>query len=197
VAVAKQTDSEDQQPGIIRCKSLNGTLIFDGTWVTIDRSKGIVARGVGASEKRIALTQITSVRWQEPSHLFRGYIAFTLAGGIETQSRFGGRGRRSWDVMKDDNAIVVTYGQRDEFLALKAKIEEALAQHHAPSPPSAVAAIDDPAEQLKKLADLHQRELLVDLFDECLVRGGIKVLERRMPLCVSGLDASDELPDLV
>ncbi len=65
---------------------------------------------------------------------------------------------------KDQNGVIVVYQRADEFLALKAKIEEALAQHHAPSSASAPAtsAEADPPEQLKKLADLHRDGLLTD-----------------------------------
>lgn len=81
---------EELPPGVVKCKGINGTIIFDGTWVTIDRTKGILARGtVGKGEKKIALTQITSVRWKQPSHTIRGYIAFSLPGAVERRSRFG------------------------------------------------------------------------------------------------------------
>jgi hypothetical protein len=159
--VAKER-SDEEQPGVIRCKGINGTLIFDGTWVTIDRTKGILARStVGKGEKKIALTQITSVRWKQPTPLIRGYISFSLAGGIETRSRFG---RQTVEAAKDENAVIVGHTQADEFLAIKAKIEETLAQHHAPSSAPAPASVptDDPAEQLKKLAELHQSGLLTD-----------------------------------
>lgn len=153
---------EEQLAGVMRCKGVNGTVIFDGIWVTIDRSKGMLARTtVGKGEKKIAVTQITSVRWKQPSHMVRGYIAFSLAGAVESRSRFG---KQTTDAAKDENAVVVAHSQADEFLALKEKIEEVLTQHHAPSSAQApaTAPVDDPAEQLKKLADLHQSGLLSD-----------------------------------
>ncbi len=159
--MAKKTE-EELPPGVIKCKGVNGTIIFDGTWVTIDRSKGLLARStVGKGEKKIALTQITSVRWKQPSHMVRGYISFSLPGGVETRSRFGSQ---TVDAAKDENAVIVAHSQVDEFLALKAKIEEALAHHHSLATESAQAPVsaDDPAEQLKKLADLHQSGLLTD-----------------------------------
>jgi hypothetical protein len=55
----------------------------------------------------------------------------------------------------------VTRKHTDEFLALKEKIEEAIAQRSAPTAPPAAPG-DDPAEQLKKLADLHESGLLTD-----------------------------------
>jgi Domain of unknown function (DUF4429)/Short C-terminal domain len=155
------SESNQEDTGVMRAKGVNGVLIFDGSWLTIDRSKGFLARtSVGKGEKKIALTQITSVRWKQPSALVRGYISFSLAGGNETRSRFG---KQTTDAAKDENAVIVAHTQADEFLAIKAKIEETLAQHHAPAPASpSAAAADDPAEQLKKLADLHQSGLLTN-----------------------------------
>ena len=154
-------EAEELPPGVMRVKGVNGVIIFDGTWVTIDRTKGFYARTtVGKGEKKIALTQITSVRWKAPSAVVRGYISFSLAGGVETRSRFG---KQTTNAAKDENAVIVAHSQAEEFLALKAKIEEALGAHHAPSPaPVPTAPVDDPADQLKKLADLHQSGLLTD-----------------------------------
>ncbi len=113
--MAKNTE-EEFPPGAMKCKGVNGTIIFDGTWVTIDRSKGFMARStVGKGEKRIALTQITSVRWKQPSHMVRGYISFSLPGGVETRSRFGSQ---TFDAAKDENAVIVAHSQADEFLTL-------------------------------------------------------------------------------
>ncbi len=158
--MAKKVE-EELPPGVMKCKGVNGTIIFDGTWLTIDRTRGILARGtVGKGEKKIALTQITSVRWKAPSAMMRGYISFTLPGGNETRSRFG---NQTVDAAKDENAVIVAKSQTDEFLALKVAIEDALGQHHAPNTaPAAPASAADPAEQLKKLADLHQSGLLTD-----------------------------------
>jgi hypothetical protein len=94
--------------------------------------------------------------------MVRGYLSFSLPGGKETRSRLGSQ---SVDAAKDENAVLVARSQANEFLALKTKIEEALTQHYAPAPaqtPAAAAPAADPAEQLKKLADLHQSGLLTD-----------------------------------
>ena len=161
VSVTQQADSDEQETGVMKCKGVNGTGTFDGTWVTIDR-KGLGARAtVGKGEKKIALTQITSVRWKQPSRLIRGYIAFSLPGGVESKSGFG---KQTVDATKDADAVVFRFTQADEFLALKEYIEDALAQHCAasPAPVPAAAPEADPAEQLKKLVDLHQSGLLTD-----------------------------------
>ncbi len=155
---------EELPPGVIRCKGVNGTVIFDGTWVTIDRTKGFYARAtVGKGEKKLAVTQITSVRWKAPSAVVRGYISFTVPGGNESGSRFG---NQTISAGKDENAVIVAKSQVDEFLALKTAIEEALAQHHAPSrataAPAPAPAPADPAEHLTKLAELHRSGSLTD-----------------------------------
>jgi len=160
--VAKKTEVEPR-PGEIRCKGVNGSVIFDGSWVTIDRNKGFYARGtVGKGEKKLAVSQITSVRWKPPTAMVRGYIGFTVPGGNETRSRFG---KQTVEAAKDENAVIVAKSQVDEFLALKKTIEDAIAQHLAPNatPASAQPAAEpDPADQLKKLADLHASGLLTD-----------------------------------
>ena len=152
--------NEELPPGVMRCKGRNGTVTFDGTWVVIDRSKGFFARTtVGKGEKRIAVNQITSVRWKKPGSMMVGYISFSLPGGVETRSGFGSQ---TYDAAKDENAVLVERKHTDEFLALKEKIEEAIAQRGAPQTSPAPAPPDDPAEALKKLGELHDSGLLTD-----------------------------------
>jgi hypothetical protein len=142
------------------CKGVNGTVIFDGSFVTIDRTKGFFARAtVGKGTKKIALAQITSVRWKKPGAGVRGYISFSLPGGVETRSRFG---NQSVDAAKDENAVLVAKSQTPEFLALKQVIEDALASHHSQNGPQAAPAESGPADRLKELAELHESGLLTD-----------------------------------
>lgn len=156
--MSKKTENMELPPGAIRCKGVNGIVTFDGIWVTIDRTKGFFARTtVGTGEKKLAVTQITSVRWKQPSGWMNGYISFTLPGGVETRSGFGSQ---TYDAAEDENAVLVSRKHTDEFLVLKEKIEEAIAQGQMPTPQT--APVDDPAEQLKKLADLHNTGLLTD-----------------------------------
>ena len=153
-------NSEELPPGVMRCKGRNGTVTFDGTWVVIDRSKGFFARTtVGKGEKRIAVSQITSVRWKKPGSMMVGYISFSLPGGVVGLAAESGT---SLDAAKDENAVLVERKHTDEFLALKEKIEEAIAQRGAPQTAPPAAPADDPAEQLKKLGELHDSGLLTD-----------------------------------
>ncbi|QUC01594.1 SHOCT domain-containing protein [Cellulosimicrobium cellulans] len=53
----------------------------------------------------------------------------------------------------------MTKKQGPEFEALRAAVEAAIAAHHAPSAPAAPAS---GAEEVARLADLHQRGILSD-----------------------------------
>ena len=84
----------DTEPGAsqpMTCKGVNGTVTFDGTWVTISRTGFLARSTVGKGEKRISVSQITSVRWKPPTKLIRGYISFALPGGNETDRALGRR----------------------------------------------------------------------------------------------------------
>ena len=108
----------------MEAKGKNGTVSFDGKFVTITRS-GLNARmTVGKGEKRIPITSIHAVQWKPPGTLVRGYLAFTVPGGIEKQSRLG---KATIDAAKDENAVIVGKREKAEFLVLRNEIEEALA----------------------------------------------------------------------
>jgi hypothetical protein len=142
----------------MECKGINGTVEFDGTFVTLKRT-GLLARStVGKGEKRIPVASITAVRWKPPSRLIRGFIAFTVAGGIENRS---GLGRATVDAAKDENAVVVGYTQEAGFLQLRDAIEAAIAAKVGP-PAAQNAGHGDAGEQLRQLNELHEAGLLTD-----------------------------------
>jgi len=109
---------------MISARGHNGTVHFDGRFVSIDRT-GFVARAtVGRSEKRIPLRSIQAVQWKPPSSMIYGYIEFTIAGGIEF------RGRNSLltsEAAGNENAVIVRKSQTKAFEALRNAIESALA----------------------------------------------------------------------
>ena len=72
---------------MISARGHNGTVHFDGQFVSIDRT-GFVARAtVGSSEKRIPLKSIQAIQWKRPGSMIHGYIEFTVAGGREFHGR--------------------------------------------------------------------------------------------------------------
>ena len=135
--------------GMQSVRGHNGTIEFDGATVAITR-RGFLARAtVGKGEKRIPVRHITAVQFK-PAGLVNGFIAFTLAGGVENRSRFG---RQTTDAAKDENSVIFTKSQQPSFEQLRTDIEQAMS---APAGPMAQAQLADPVAQLQQLAALHQ-----------------------------------------
>ena len=108
----------------IFAKGVNGTVTFDGRFVTIART-GLAARGtIGKGVKRFPVTSIVAIQWKPPGLGVHGFVAFTLPGGMERTSRFGSQ---SFDAAKDENAVLVAKGQQKKFLALRDAVEAAMA----------------------------------------------------------------------
>lgn len=143
----------------IRVQGVNGTVVFDGDFVTIER-KGFLARtSVGKGTKRIPLGSITAVQWKPPGAFVNGFISFGLGGGNEVRSRFGSQ---TTDATKDENSVVVTKKQGPAFEALRATIEEAIAQRQRPVAPSATATPAEPdvLAQLERLGNLRDAAVI-------------------------------------
>lgn len=140
----------------VSAKGHNGTVTFDGAFVTIRRTGFLARASVGRGEKRIPLASITAVQWKQPGALVNGFIAFTLGGGNEKQSKFGSQ---TTDAVHDENAVIVTKAQTAQFEALRLAVDTALRGHHAPHAPANVAS---GAEELARLAQLHQQGVLTD-----------------------------------
>lgn len=147
----------------MEARGFNGQVRFDGQFVTITR-QGFVARmRIGVGEKRIPLGSISAVQWKPANWAVRGFIQFTMAGGIEVKSRSG---HQTADAAKDENSVIFSHGQMPAFAELRTAIEAALAQRNAPaaspsaSTPAGPAA--NPAGRLQELARLHEAGLISD-----------------------------------
>jgi hypothetical protein len=145
---------------MITVKGHNGQIEFDGQYVTITR-KGILGRmTVGKGEKRIHISQISSVQWKPAGPFVNGFIQFSAAGGNERRSRFGSQ---TSSAVNDENSVIFTTRQKAAFEELRAAIEAAIAAHHAPGGqglPATVAGLQSVADELAKLGELHQQGLI-------------------------------------
>lgn len=104
-------------------QGVNGAVSFDGRMVTISRA-GFMARAtVGKGEKRIPVRSITAVQLKPASKMIRGYIQFTVPGGMEQRSRVGSQTR---DAARDENSVVFTSKQQAGFEQLRDEIEAAM-----------------------------------------------------------------------
>jgi hypothetical protein len=107
----------------VSVKGHNGTVHFDGEFVTIERSGFLARASVGKGVKRIPITSIQAVQWKPPGVLINGYIEFTVLGGNEVRSRFGSA---TTDASRNENAVIVTFQQRSAFNELRAAVEDAM-----------------------------------------------------------------------
>lgn len=137
----------------VEAKGHNGTVIFDGAFVTIKRSGFLARTTVGKGEKRIPIGSITAVQWKEPGALMNGFIQFTLQGGVERRSGFG---HQTNDAVSDENSVIVVKKQAPAFHALRDAVEAAIAAHDSPaSAPSQGPTLED-------LARAHDAGILTD-----------------------------------
>ncbi|MFI6582629.1 DUF4429 domain-containing protein [Embleya sp. NPDC050493] len=141
-------------------KGYNGTVTFDGQFVTLTR-KGFIARStVGKGEKRMHISQITAVQWKQPGMLVNGFIEFTLPGGMERRSQLG---RQTRDAVGNENAVVVTRSQAAAFEPLRKALEAAVAEQHRIAPTARSGAAEpDLAGQIRELGELRRTGVLSD-----------------------------------
>ncbi|MDT0608826.1 DUF4429 domain-containing protein [Streptomyces lancefieldiae] len=146
---------------MIEVKGHNGQIAFDGQYVTITR-KGFLARTtVGKGEKRIHISQISSVQWKPAGPFVNGFIAFSAAGGNERRSKFGSQ---TYTAVNDENSVLFTTRQKTAFEELRKAVESAIATQHVPAappmpfapPPASVA------DELTKLAALRDQGALTE-----------------------------------
>jgi hypothetical protein len=112
-------------------KGATGTVTFDGRFITITRSRLLGRLAVGKGEKRIPVKSVTAVEWKPPGVAMRGFIQFTLAGGIERRStgrprRVGDIGGRAREAARDENSVVFGRGQLEDFQRIRSAIEGAM-----------------------------------------------------------------------
>lgn len=108
---------------------------------------------LGKGEKEIRLENITSIQLKEPSTLTKGYIQFGQSGYSESDDG-------AFDAASDENSVLFTQGQTDEFVELREEIEK-LKQQDKEAAAAAGSGVD-PTEQLKNIKELHDNGVLSD-----------------------------------
>jgi Domain of unknown function (DUF4429)/Short C-terminal domain len=138
---------------VIEAKGANGHVTFDGRTVTITR-KGFLARAtVGKGTKAIPVHQITGVQWKKPGIAVRGFIQFTVPGGIERRSTFGSQ---TPNAVNDENSVLFDRAQIPQFEALRDAIQESISA----GPQHVVPQLQSVADELAKLAQLRDSGVL-------------------------------------
>jgi hypothetical protein len=142
---------------VIEAKGHNGTVTFDGNFVTISRTGALARMSVGKGDKRIPVASINAVQWKPPGAVMNGFIQFTLGGGNERRSKFG---RQTSDAVNDENSVIVTKKQEDVFLALRAAVEDAIVHRGQPQVVVAASPQVSKLDQLKQLGELRDAGVL-------------------------------------
>lgn len=142
---------------MIMAKGHNGTVEFDGDFVTINRTGALARLSVGKGSKRIPLASISAVQLKPAGALVNGFISFSMAGGTERRSKFGSQ---TTDAVNDENSVIITKKQMPEFEQLRAAVEQAIVERSRPA--AAAPAAPDAMDQLRKLAELHQAGIVSD-----------------------------------
>lgn len=142
---------------MIEASGQGGQMAYDGTFVTITRNGFLGRASHGRGDKRLPIASITSVQWKPAGAMVNGFIQLSLSGS----DRQAMKGSRTLDAAKDENSVVFTKKQQPAFEALRAAIEQAIAQQHAPQAPAA-AAPASLADELGKLAALRDQGILSD-----------------------------------
>ena len=103
----------------MRAEGVNGQVELNGGMVSIQRS-GLMAKAtVGGGEKRIPVKSIQAVQWKPASKLTRGFIQFTVPGGVESKGR-------AKDAASDENSVLFNGKQQADFEAIRSAVEQAI-----------------------------------------------------------------------
>ena len=96
----------------------NGIIQVSDNTITIKR-KGVLAflsQGLKGS-KDIYINKISSIQIKNANWLTNGYIQFSFLGGSENKNGI-------FDAVSDENTVLFTNGQQENFLTLKSFIEK-------------------------------------------------------------------------
>lgn len=140
-------------------QGFTGAVIFDGEWIRIVRQGFTAATTVGRGEKRIPLSSVAAVQFKPAKGgvgpFGRGYIEFTIPGGVEGRSVFTAQ---LMTAAYNENAVVFTFAQQPQFLMLRDDVESAIAARSRPHQPQLAAPAV--ATRLRQLADLRDQGLI-------------------------------------
>lgn len=108
----------------------------------------------GKSEKRLPISQISSVQFKPAGKITRGYISFTMPGAQEKQSRATKNVQRAWE---DENSMVFLSDANKDFEILRDAVESAISNLGSP-----VVAASSHGDEIARLATLHKEGILSD-----------------------------------
>jgi len=140
----------------MKASGYNGQMELNNSVIIITR-KGFVARSThGKNEKQIPLNSVQAIDWKEASSLTRGFLKLIISGAIEGRQTATSR---TFDAHKDENTVVFTKNEMEDFLKIKNAIQEDLAKRGAPSETTQTQSFSK-ADELLKLKQLFDDGIL-------------------------------------
>ena len=141
----------------MKVKGRGGEIEFDGHFITIRHTGALGRMSVGKGDKRIPITSITAVQIKPAGAMVNGYIQFTLPGGNEKKAGFG---KQTIDAAGDENSVIFTKNQEQDFLAFRDAIEAAMISRSSPQQIVLAAAGPSKLDQLKQIGELRDAGVL-------------------------------------
>lgn len=139
---------------LLEAKGHNGALSIYHDRIHIVRKGFLLAKTSGLYDKEITIKSLTAIQLKEPGMLTNGFISFSFSGGKESK---GGL----FDATKDENSIMITKKQLNDFKKAKDLIYD-LMKKASSSEPKAQETSSDPIELLEKLSDLKEKGIISD-----------------------------------
>ena len=138
----------------ITVETRSTTLVFDGYTLTINRTRNTGYQKKGT--RSIPIGQISGIELKPAGKWSgAGHIRFVIGGTIERHYRTTQVFKT--DVLKDDNAVPFSVSQQPAVEALKAAIEQSIAQQQAGGVQTVGPSL---ADELAKLQGLYQQGVL-------------------------------------
>lgn len=135
---------------LMSAKGVNGQLELLADKVRISRkgAMSLLIHGL-KGDKEILISRISSIQFKEASNWFNGYIQFTFEGGREAKGGLT-------EATQDENSVVFRISQQDDFVKIKAAVEERMLG--VESPPTHQTYLDE----LEKLAELRDKGIITE-----------------------------------
>ncbi len=140
---------------LLEVKGYTGQLVITEKKIII-KAKGLggfLAKGPLAGDKEIPIKSITAVDYRKAGMLANGHLQFSIQG--EMGHKGGGFSNTS-----DENTVIFTKKQGDDFMKAKELIEE-LMEKVDHSQGTTVNQLS-PADELKKFGDLRDQGLITE-----------------------------------
>lgn len=145
---AKETQNDD----VIEAHGINGqiSVLADRVRIKREGAMAFFTQGI-KGEKEILISQISSLQFKKVGKVTNGFIQISFLGGQETKGGI-------LNATQDENTIMFTPDQQENFLRVKSEIEKRISALRTPSP----APVSSYADELEKLASLRDRGIITE-----------------------------------